>query len=172
MSDLKQPTKYYSNKQESTLASELGWAQIGGSGAAPCAPGDIKASEWLGECKTHTKPSSITFNYTTWKKIKEEAYSHIKKPVLFVDDGSQKSANTWCMCFAMNMNASSMVLVDFPVTVKKNITFDHSKMTYVIKDLAKTYVGEFYQGVAFEYCWNGDKVLIMPFETFKAMYKK
>ena len=172
MSEEKKPTKYYSNKQEKILASELGWAKIGGSGAAPCAPGDIRASEWLGECKTHTKESAILFDLGVWNKIKEEAYSRMKKPVLFVDDGSQKPDNTWCVCLAKNINASSLMLTDLPMAVKKNITFKDKEAKSALKEVADIYVGEFYTGVAFEYEWNGETVLVMTFETFKGIYKK
>lgn len=172
MSETKQPTKYYSNKQERILASELGWNKIGGSGAAPCAPGDIRASEWLGECKTHIKASPILFDATVWSKIKDEAASRFKKPVLFVDDGSQSPEHTWCLCMSKNINAASLILVDFPFSVKKHISFDDKTAKDIVKDLAKTYVGEFYQGVVFEYTWNDDKILIMPFETYKEIYKR
>ncbi len=172
MSEEKLPTKYYSEKQEKKLSEELGWAKIGGSGAAPCAPGDIKASEWLGECKTHTKPHSIYFDANVWKKISDEAFGHNKKPVLFVDDGSQNAEHTWALCYARNINMSSMIIADLPFTVKKNITFDHVKVLGIITDFAKSYVGEFYQGVAFLHRWNGEEVLIMPFKTFKEYYKK
>ena len=173
MSDVEiKSMKYYSNKQESNLASILGWKQIGGSGATPCAPGDIRASEWLGECKTHTKQHSIYFDAGVWAKIKDEAFGHNKKPVLFVDDGTQKESHTWCLCLEHNINQSALISVKLPFAVRKNITFDHEKASAILKDESKQYIGEFYQGACYWCEWGKDNVLIMPFETFKDFYKR
>ena len=166
------PMKFYSNKQEKTLSDSLGWKQIGGSGAAPCAPGDIKASEWLGECKTHTKEHSIYFDISVWTKIKNEAFGHNKKPVLFVDNGTQSEAHTWCLCMDKNINQSSLLVVDLPFAVRKNISFDDKKGHDALHTVYKRYVGEFYQGVVFHCKWENEDVLIMLFETFKGVYKK
>lgn len=166
------PMKYYSNKQEANLSNILGWKKIGGSGASPCAPGDIKASEWLGECKTHTKQHSIYFDAGVWAKIKDEAFGHNKKPVLFVDDGTQKETHTWCLCLEKNINQSALVSIKLPFTVRKNVTFDHNDAAQFLKEQSKIYVGEFYQGACYWLEWNSDNILIMPFETFKDFYKK
>ena len=157
------------------LAKELGWNKIGGSGAAPCAPGDIKASEWLGECKTHTGEHCIYFDSNVWNKIKNEAQGHNKKPVLFVDNGTQQAKDTWCLCFSKNINQMQLVNVDLPFKVRKNITFGNLEAKEVIADVGKQFgigVGDFYKGVVFEHSWNGDDILIMRFETFKELYKK
>lgn len=91
-------TKDYSTKQEKMIASYLGWKVVAGSGARPCHPGDIIGDEWLGECKTHEKPGqSIYFSSDVWDKIVEEANKEYRSPVLFTDDGSQKSNRTWCI---------------------------------------------------------------------------
>ena len=171
MTDAK-PTKYYSDRQEKNLADLLGWKKIGGSGAAPCSPGDVKASEWLGECKTHVEQHPIYFAAAVWDKIKKEAFGHNKKPVLFVDDGTQKSTHTWCLCLSHNINQSALITLDFPFAVRKNITFDHAKAANSMKDIEKQYVGQFYQGVVYTYNWMGDDIVIMPFETFRNNYKK
>ena len=173
MSEEKKPMKYYSNIQEKTLSEALGWKKIGGSGASPCAPGDIKASEWLGECKTHTKEANILFDANVWTKIKEEAYSHLKKPVLFVDNGTQKIKNTWCICLAKDINATQMIIADLPFTVRKNITFKNNDAAILLKTATEEFLqGEFYIASAFDYIWNGEKVFIMPFESFEKVYKK
>ena len=172
MSDEKKPMKYYSSIQEKALAEALGWQKIGGSGAAPCAPGDIKASEWLGECKTHVRAHSIYFDADVWKKINNEAMGHNKKPVLFVDNGTQKIEHTWALCCAKNINQGHMVVIDFPYTVKKNITFADEAGRIRLGEAYKEFAGDFYRGIAFEYKWNDEDVLIMPFETFKENYKR
>lgn len=90
--------KKFSDKQEKLIASSLGWVQVSGSGSRPNLPGDVESDIYLGECKTHTTPGhSINFKFSVWDKIEEEAYSRFKKPVLFVDDGSQKLDHTYCM---------------------------------------------------------------------------
>ncbi len=94
----KKSNKYYSDLQEKRIANLLGWKQVSGSGARPTHPGDIVSSEFLCECKTHTKISdNIIFKLDHWNKIEKEAESQFKSPVLFVDDGSQLIGNTWCI---------------------------------------------------------------------------
>lgn len=89
-------TKDYSNKQEHMIADYLGWNVVSGSGARDFNPGDIFSPFWLGECKTHTKVSDKIKIYNShWIKIQEEAKSVFKVPALFVDNGTQKSNNTW-----------------------------------------------------------------------------
>ena len=171
MSDTKS-MKYYSNKQEAQIADALGWRKIGGSGAAPCAPGDVRANEWLAECKTHTKDNPIFFDSAVWSKIKDEAFGHNKKPVLFVDNGTQDLSHTWCLCCERNINQASLIEMDLPFTVRKNISFDDKKARLILSDIARTYVGEFYQGVIYRHTWNGEAVLIMTFDTFKEVYKR
>ena len=91
-------TKDYSNKQESLIANYLGWKRVSASGACDCHPGDIISEEWLGECKTHTKPiKEIRFVYSQWSKICEEAMTTRRFPVIFVDNGTQAIPGTWCM---------------------------------------------------------------------------
>ena len=173
MTEEKKPMKYYSNIQEKAISEALGWSKIGGSGAAPCAPGDVKASEWLGECKTHTKGHAIYFDITVWYKISNEAQGHNKKPVLFVDNGTQRLENTWALCYARNLNCGNMVIVDYPYTVKKNITFANTAGKLYLKDKYSDFVNiDFYHGIAFSYKWNGEDILVMSFETFKENYKK
>lgn len=93
-----QNTKRVSNLQESTVAAFLGWKRVKGSGARPLHPGDIISDRWLGECKTHTSPGhKLIFSFDVWDKLEAEAISQFKRPVLFVDDGSQKVAYTWAM---------------------------------------------------------------------------
>lgn len=91
-------TKYYSSKQEETVAKYLGWGVVSGSGSRAGKPGDISGAHFLGECKTHTQPNQqLLFDKDVWKKLQNEAQSTHRFPVLVVDDGSQKINKTWCM---------------------------------------------------------------------------
>lgn len=166
MTDTK-PMKHYSNIQEANLSKLLGWRKIGGSGAAPCAPGDIKASEWLGECKTHTKLHDIYFSIDVWKKIKNEAFGHNKKPVLFVDNGSQKEDHTWCICRQQNLNPDYLNILDFPFKVVKHITFKDDDLRVLVK---LEYPSKL--PVAYRCVWDNESILVMQFNTFKDVYKK
>lgn len=92
------PTKIFSEIQEIKISSALGWKRVSGSGARACLPGDVEGSEWLGECKTHVKHiPKVTFRAEAWRKISKEATAKFKRPVLFVDDGSQLLEYTWCI---------------------------------------------------------------------------
>ena len=95
---MSKPTKYYSELQENRISGYLGWHTVVGSGATPTKPGDIYSEQWLGECKTHTKKSDkVVFKLEHWLKIKKEAQSKFKYPVLFVDNGTQDIHYTWCL---------------------------------------------------------------------------
>lgn len=90
-------TKKFSNKQESMVANFLSWERVPASGAR-MTPGDVISSEYLGECKTHVNSeNAIKFNIKVWKKLEQEAMSQFKRPVYFVDDGSQTVDNTWAI---------------------------------------------------------------------------
>lgn len=82
------------------LSSRNKWHRVSGSGSRPGFPGDVESDSWLGECKTHVVVSDILiFEKRVWDKIKSEALSRFKYPVLFVDTGylNQDSDHTWCM---------------------------------------------------------------------------
>lgn len=92
------PTKFYSSRQEKAIADYLGWSVVAASGARMFNPGDVISTQYLCECKTHTdKKSSIEIKKSVWKKITSEATSVLKRPVLFVDNGTQTVTNTWCI---------------------------------------------------------------------------
>lgn len=136
-------TKTYSDKQEKCIANALGWTQVSGSGARPTRPGDIVSYEFLGECKTHiSKVDKLEFKYSVWLKIKNEAASQFKHPVLFIDDGTQKLDKTWCM-FDM-LPGRDYILMTYPGKVVKNIRFEPdliSNLSHSIPTLFK--VSEF-----------------------------
>lgn len=120
-------TKYYSSKQESTISNYLGWTPICGSGAVACKPGDIQSDSWLGECKTHTeRKDKIVFYQSHWSKIRSEAYSKFKKPVLFVDNGTQNENYTWCIIPKQAMVYGKEI--PFMFSVKTNISFDYKDL--------------------------------------------
>lgn len=166
-------TKYYSNKQEKMVAKALGGYPVGGSGAMPAVPGDVKTYDWLVECKTHVDSGQkITFNFDVWTKIEKEAMAVHRKPVLIVDDGSQNERFTWCLCRSNNLNLSAFVTVPFPVAIRKNIICQHEKMRDALKEGTKQYAGLFYEGGVFEVDWNGTNVIVLPLVVFKEIFEK
>lgn len=120
--------KELSRKQEKTLASALGWEVVSGSGSRFLHPGDIKSNQWLGECKTHiTKYNRIKFIYSVWDKILDEAVSVRKFPVLFVDDGSQKTSTTWCI--TNQLPSKPYKIFTFPFNVNNSsFSFNHEDL--------------------------------------------
>lgn len=126
--------KYYSNIQERKIADLLDWKQTSGSGARPLHPGDVVSSEFLGECKTHTQISdNIIFKLDHWNKIKEEAMSQFKSPVLFVDDGSQEIENTWCMFDREPVG--EFIFEELPILGEKSIRINKKHITNICMDL-------------------------------------
>lgn len=127
-------TKDYSSKQESMIADYLGWKVVAGSGAAKCHPGDIIGDGWLGECKTHqTTGHNIFFSQSVWKKILEEANKEHRSPVLFTDDGSQKSNRTWCI-FPYFRIDDTWVMHSLDIKFKTNITMSLNKLQELYPD--------------------------------------
>ena len=51
---MNKPTRFYSNRQEKAVAKALGGKQTANSGATPFVKGDVRAQDWLIECKTAT----------------------------------------------------------------------------------------------------------------------
>ena len=165
-------TKSFSEKQEKMVATVLSGKVVAASGAR-MDPGDVSTVEWLAECKTHTTPGhNIFFDLSVWKKICDEAMARHRKPVLIVDDGSQKEKNTWCLCRAINLNQTNLLNVDFPNAIRKNITGDGAKMLKDLAAITKRYVGEFYIGGAYTAIWGDEEVVIMPLTLFKEVIDK
>lgn len=163
-------TKYYSNKQEKMVANVLGGYKVGLSGAGPGNPGDVRTYEWLVECKTHTEPGHrITFNNAVWKKIEDEAMAAHRKPVLIVDDGSQRESRTWCLCRASNVNLDRVMSSEPFEKVKKNLSFNEEILSSGIRTLTKKYVGEAYDMAVYRMDWEGETVVVSPLSTFKEL---
>lgn len=168
--------KIFSSKQEKMVADALGGYVIGGSGAMPTAPGDVKTYEWLVECKTHTEPDHpIFFDIDVWNKIKNEAMGTQRKPVLIVDDGSQKESHTWCLCRPENLNMANVLSADYPGTIRKNISIKHEKLVEAEKSIRESNgipAAGLFTGFAFEVNWEGEKLVILPLKLFKEIFEK
>lgn len=132
---MKNPTKYYSCKQESSIADYLGWKVVPGSGARDFNPGDIISESHLGECKTHvSQTDKIKFFSSVWNKIQKEAESKMRCPVLFVDNGTQKIENTWCMLPKRYTHLLVMECVHEPECSlnRTGVVFQHSYLKSVL----------------------------------------
>lgn len=168
--------KTFSSKQEKLVADALGGYVIGGSGAAPAVPGDVKTYEWLVECKTHTEPDHpIFFDIDVWKKICNEAMATGRKPVLIVDDGSQTEEKTWCLCRLNNINLSNTLVADYPGAIRKNISIKHTRLVDAEKKIRKTHKipeAGYFTGFAFEVNWAEEHLVIMQLSLFKEIFEK
>lgn len=70
----KKPTRFYSKKQENSVASALNGSRTLNSGATPFQKGDVTTDKFLLECKTKTKNSdSISIKKAWFTKNTEEA---------------------------------------------------------------------------------------------------
>lgn len=161
-------TKDYSNKQEKEVARFLDWQVVSGSGAAACVPGDIISGEWLGECKTHVKPDQrITFKKDVWNKLCEEAIMKRRKPVLIVDDGSQKLSKTWCMFRRQDVTESfytkEIGSIGLGTTVKTNVCFTHKYLSPLIEAMRTDANSDYVAYIAQDFDKN---VLIAPLTMF------
>lgn len=120
-------TKLYSNKQEKMIAEYLGWETVAASGARDFCPGDVRSADWLGECKTHVGiRDRILVDAKVWAKIEQEAMSVFKKPVLFVDDGTQKADHTWCVLDFHKVCEDKVKTFDPNFKSRVNLIFKHS----------------------------------------------
>ena len=74
------PTRFYSKKQENSVAKSLGGKRNLNSGATMFDKGDVSLDDWLLECKTKTTPSeSISVKKEWIQKNKEESLFMGKK---------------------------------------------------------------------------------------------
>lgn len=70
----KEPTRYYSKKQEDAIAKKLGGARVKNSGATAWAKGDVNLDKWLLEAKTKmTSSVSISIQKEWLEKNNKEA---------------------------------------------------------------------------------------------------
>lgn len=71
------PTRFYSNRQEKSVAKALGGKQVANSGATKFDAGDVAiGNKWLIECKTCTEEKkSISIKKEWLVKNKQEAFA-------------------------------------------------------------------------------------------------
>lgn len=70
----KQPTRYYSKKQEDAIAKKLGGTRVKNSGATAWEKGDVQLDKWLIEAKTKmTSSASISIQKEWLEKLAHEA---------------------------------------------------------------------------------------------------
>ncbi len=166
MSDIN--TKVYSSRQEKRVAEYLGWKVVSGSGACNCFPGDVRADEWLGECKTHTTPGhKLSFSHSVWRKISDEARSRFSSPAYFVDDGSQLLSSTWVM-FTERSSLIPIYKCHLDPVKTKTFSIDGLRLR-VMYDKFRIAMPPMAEGspVAIHFVFCGEDICIAPIETFR-----
>lgn len=156
----KKPTKYYSTKQEQMIADYLGWSAVSASGARAFNPGDVRSSDWLAECKTHTESKDkIVIKKEWWTKLANEAKSVMKTPILCVDNGTQRLQNTWAI-FPKSMHNGAGAAVDIScIESDKSFSFSHARALSVFTD------NSFY-----EISINNQSLLLVKIQYFKSLF--
>lgn len=162
--------KYFSNRQEQMIADYLGWRQITGSGSRPGAPGDVNSSQWLGECKTHdTEKKTIVFLKSHWFKICNEARAKNRYPVLFKDNGTQRSDSTWVMTVLSVFDPATVHIIEG----LKNTSTKGNSLTFDLGETQSTYksnaVADKYN--VFTLRWEDRNLAVMPLSTFRDFIK-
>ena len=153
------PTKYFSSLQERRISEYLGWNLVAGSGSKPLNPGDIRAADWLAECKTHTEQvDKITIRKMVWVKIATEAKATMRRPALFIDDGTQKIDHTWAVIPQQWYNRD-IVLCDLP---RRDSL---SKITVEVNSWEAKTIGDRVCRISIE----NQSLLLMRISTFKSM---
>lgn len=71
------PTRFYSRKQEKSVAKSINGKRVANSGATPFQKGDVEADDFLIECKTTVSQHKASFSIKEdWLlKNKEEAFA-------------------------------------------------------------------------------------------------
>ena len=158
--------KYYSDRQEKMIADYLGWKQVIGSGSRPFTPGDVGSYNWLGECKTHdTEKPTIVFLKSHWLKICEEAAAKHRYPILFKDNGTQRSENTWIMLPLSVFNPAIVNVIEG----LKNTSTKGTSLTFKLADAKQLYRSNSVEGKynLFKITWAGRDLAVIPLSTFR-----
>jgi hypothetical protein len=158
--------KFFSDRQEKMIAKYLGWKQVVGSGSRPFSPGDVNTYQFIGECKTHdTEKTTISFLKSHWKKICNEATSSHKYPVLFKDNGTQLSENTWVM-IPLGMLLPQIVNI---IDGIKNTSTKGTSITFKLTDAKQLYKENFVDDKlnVFKFTWDNQDLAVMPLATFR-----
>lgn len=73
---MRRPTRFYSDKQEKSVAKAVGGKQVANSGATAFSKGDVRTDDFLIECKTcENEKSSFSIKRDWLEKNKEEAFA-------------------------------------------------------------------------------------------------
>lgn len=96
---MSKPTRYFSKRQETRVAKNLGLRVQSNSGATAFQKGDLKDENILVECKTIVSPQKQRTLEKEWfVKLKEEQIS-MRKPLSAIafdfGDGEEYVAMTW-----------------------------------------------------------------------------
>lgn len=87
------PTRYYSSRQESSVAKAIGGRKVANSGATPYDKGDVTAGDsksgWLVECKTSTKDQKSFTLQKEWfdKNLSESIYMKVPHTSISISFG-------------------------------------------------------------------------------------
>ena len=101
----KNPTRYYSDRQEKQVVKNTHGMQTKNSGATPFQKGDVMTDKFLIECKTKTHPSESMSIKKEWlEKNKQEAFA------------MRKMYNT--LCFDYGDNGTRYYIVDEKTFIK------------------------------------------------------
>ena len=145
------------------IADYLGWSAVPASGARMFNPGDVKSSEWLAECKTHTSSKDrVHIKKDVWSKLADEAKSAFKSPVLCFDNGTQRAENTWCV-FPKRMCRSDIELKPVEgfscIESDKSYSFSHARALSLFSN--KGY---------HELEINQESLLLVKLQCFKSLF--
>lgn len=160
----REATRFYSNLQESRIAEYLGWRRVAASGARPFDKGDIASDEYAGECKTHKSHDIYAIFYLfDWGKITSEAMSPSRRPVLFTDNGTQKTDKTFCMIDRKFVSSGIRVIehTEFPECTLMTSRF-RIEVAPLIKRLSE-------HPVAIHFATEHFDLAVMRLCTFKSM---
>lgn len=76
----KEPTRYYSKRQEDSVAKKFGGERVKNSGATPFQKGDVTLDKVLLECKTKMTPSASISIQKSWLEKNEQESLFMGKP--------------------------------------------------------------------------------------------
>ena len=153
----KKPTKFYSTKQEKAIADYLGWSAVPASGARMFDKGDVKSSDWLAECKTHTEPKDkIVIKKEVWIKLSYEAMSLMRSPILCIDNGTQRINNTWVVIPKRLYHGNGEYVNIDCIESDKSFSFSHARALSV-----------FTINNIYELSIKNESLLLMKIEHFK-----
>lgn len=94
----KKPTRYYSSKQEKSIAKAVGGRQVANSGATAFDKADVKSENWLFEAKTKTTDSKTLTVHEDWftKTNEETAFMGKRNYAVVINFGPDKP-NYYCI---------------------------------------------------------------------------